>query len=364
LDTQSNVAPGGGEGAPAPAVVTPASDATYSGASAAGRELAALRWKRDNPEEQAAPVEAAAEELPSDGQEAAQPETVDPGETTDQQSEPEVELPPIEPPRSWTKEEKEEFASYPREAQEKIARREQERESALRRGQNEAAEKLKGLTAKEQAAEQARQQYEAALPALLQSLSEEMQGEFADVKTLADVNRLAAEDPFRFAKYQAKQMQVAAIQREAQQAQERQSQEYRQQWSAFASKEDQTFADKVPEMADPAKAKQIADSAVSVLHDHGFTDQELAKLWNGEASISLRDHRLQLLIRDAVRLRDAQKVAAKPAPKPVPQVQRPGVAQARASSGDAQIQALQKRFDETGSAKDAAALLNAKRAKR
>jgi len=360
LDTQSNVAPGGGDSAPAPTAVTPASE-QFSSATAAAKELASLRWKRDNPEEQAAPVEAAPEELPSDGQDAAQPQA-DPGETTEQQSEPEAELPPIEPPRSWTKEEKEEFASYPREAQEKIARREQERESALRRGQNEAAEKLKGLSAKEQAAEQARQQYEAALPALLQSLSEEMQGEFADVKTLADVNRLAAEDPFRFAKYQAKQMQVAAIQREAQQAQERQQAEYRNQWSSFASKEDQTFAEKVPEMADPAKAKQIADSAVSVLHDHGFTDQELAKLWNGEASISLRDHRLQLLIRDAVRLRDAQKVAAKPAPKPVPQVQRPGVAQTRASSGDAQIQALQKRFDQTGNAKDAAALLNAKRA--
>src|SRR6478735_8945483 len=74
-----------------------------------------------------------------------------------------AEEPPIEPPRSWTKEEKAEFATYPREAQEKIARREQDREAALRKGQNEHAEKLKGLTAKEQQVEQARQQYEAAL---------------------------------------------------------------------------------------------------------------------------------------------------------------------------------------------------------
>jgi len=53
----------------------------------------------------------------------------------------------IEPPRSWSAEWKEEFKTYPREAQEKIARREHDREKALRRTQNEYAELKKRLKA-------------------------------------------------------------------------------------------------------------------------------------------------------------------------------------------------------------------------
>lgn len=305
----------------APAAEAPESFSTASEAAAfLARHAAAKRRSSEAPVSGEAPAEATAEESAPEAEDAA-PQLEAPGDETEQA---EPAQPPIEPPRSWTKEEKEEFATYPREAQEKIARREQERESALRRGQNEAAEKLKGLTAKEQAAEQARQQYEQALPALLQTLNDRMQGEFSDVKTLADVQKLAAEDPFRFAQFQAKQMEIAGVQQELQRANDRQRADYQQKWTEFSSKEDQAFADRVPEMSDPAKAKLIAESAVNVLHDIGFTDQELAKLWNGEASVSLRDHRLQLLIRDAVKLKDAQKAAFKPAAKPVPPVQKPG----------------------------------------
>lgn len=334
------------EQAAAPAPEAPAAEApeSFSSPSEAARFLANLGVAKRRSAEPAgeAPAEATAEQSEAEpSADDAAPLTEAPGEQATEEADP-AELPPIEPPRSWTKEEKEEFATYPREAQEKIARREQDRETALRRSQNEAAEKLKGLTAKEQQAEQARQQYEAALPALLQQLSDQMQGEFEDIKTLADVQKLAANDPFRFAQYQAKQMQIAAIQKEAEQARERQQQEYRQKWSEFSSSEDQKFSEKVPEMSDPAKAKQIATAAVSVLRDHGFTDQELAKLWNGESSISLRDHRVQLLIRDAVKLREAQKTAFKPAQKPVPPVQKPGNAIKSPNRAlEAQISALE-----------------------
>ena len=107
-----------------------------------------------------------------------------PGET--ESADPAANEPPsIEPPRSWTKEAKERWASLPRETQEYLAEREQERDREFRRSQNEAADKLKGLTAKEQAVEQARQQYEAALPLLFQTLQHQQAGEFADIKTFA-----------------------------------------------------------------------------------------------------------------------------------------------------------------------------------
>ena len=69
-----------------------------------------------------------------------------PGEQTEA-AEPAPEEPPIAPPRSWTKAEKERFATLPRETQEYLAERETERDREVRRSQNETAEKLKGLTA-------------------------------------------------------------------------------------------------------------------------------------------------------------------------------------------------------------------------
>jgi hypothetical protein len=53
----------------------------------------------------------------------------------------------IEPPRSWTKDEKLTFAGLPPEVQRVVVRREHDRERALRRGQNEIAELKKRLMA-------------------------------------------------------------------------------------------------------------------------------------------------------------------------------------------------------------------------
>jgi hypothetical protein len=292
-------------------------------------------------------------ETPDDAQPPA-----DPVEATEQQPDP-AEQPPIEPPRSWTKEAKERWQSLPRETQEYLASREQERDREVRRSQNETAEKLKGLTAKEQEAEQVRQRYEQALPALLQTMQEQQQGEFSDIKSMADVERLAREDWPRYALWDAQQKKIAAVASEVKAAQERQQSDFRKQWTDFASKQDQLLVDRAPELADKSKAEKIAEAAKSVLTEIGFTDQELGQAWNGEASVSLRDHRLQLLILDAVKYREAK--TAKPAPKPLPPVQRPGVAPPRGAAVAQNVQNLSKKLDSSGSIKDAAALLTARR---
>jgi hypothetical protein len=371
MTDETNVAPVGGEGEAAPiAVVTPANDKPILSPREAGRALANWRTEQrkkssEQPaapatESQAAPAQDAPVEQPqelADEANAAPPEQEAPGETSE--TEP-AEQPSFDPPRSWTKEAKEAFKLLPPGLQKDVAELERSREVEIRRSQNEVAEKLKGLTAKEQAAEQVRQQYEAALPSLLQALQDQQAGEFSDIKTMADVERLAREDWPRYALWDASQKKIQAVGMEMQRSQERQASEFKQKWSDFTTKEDQAFADKVPEMADPKKASALADAAVGVLRETGFSDQELAKLWNGEASISLRDHRLQLIVRDAVKLRQAQK-AAKVTPKPVPPVQRPGSAAVRQTTGEAQIQALNNQLAKTGNARDAAALLVAQR---
>src|SRR5581483_5301032 len=132
-------------------------------------------------------------------------------------------------------------------------------------------------------------------------------------------------------------------------------------WSEFARRQDDLFKEKVPEFADGDKAAKLQSAAVGVLKDIGFAEGELVALWNGQRGISLRDHRLQLLIRDGIRYREAQQKARLAAAKPVPPVQRPGVAQPKGAARDAQLQALTTKLDKTGSLKDAARLLAERR---
>ena len=318
----------------------------------AARMLAGLSRKPKD-ETPAAP-EAAAQEPTQESEakaDAAAPPKEASGETTESA---EAELPPIEPPRSWKAEEKERFKSLPRETQAYLAEREQERDRALNRSQNEAAEKLKGLTAKEQAVEQARQQYESALPQLLNTLQQQQAGEFSDIKTMADVERLAREDWPRYLQWDVAQKKIAAVQQEMLGAQQRQQQEKQQKFSEFATRQDDLFKERVPDMSDPAKAAKLQSAAMTVLKDLGFEEAELAASWNGEKDLSLRDHRLQLLIRDATLWRDAQAKAVNAAKKPVPPVQRPGAATVKNAGAHAEIQNLSKQLDANPSGRNAA----------
>lgn len=332
---------GGAEAIPAPVIIdTPAPATTPVDAREAARQLGKWRDQQNKPVEPA-PV-AAPEDLAE--QPDSDPSQEAPAETTDA-PEPEVELPPIEAPRSWTKEEKEEFATYPREAQEKIARREQDREATFRRSQNEAADARKAIEAERAKVDQARQQYETALPALLQTLQEQQQGEFSDIKTMSDVERLAREDWPRYALWDAQQKKIAAVSAEVKAAQDRQVSEFETKWSEFATSQDQLLIDKAPELADKARAGKVSDGAISLLKDIGFKDQELAQLYHGKASMSLRDHRVQLLILDGVKYREAKANVAKPAPKPVPPVQRPGTAPSKGAAQVAQVESLAKKLE-------------------
>lgn len=327
-----------------PPVVAPAQAPVAVDVSEAARQMAKWRNEQRKPAEPPpAPKEPAAEPP----KELAEKPTSDPpqeapAETTEE-AEP-AELPPIEPPRSWTKEEKEEFLTYPREAQEKIARREQDRETALRRSQNEAAEKLKGLSAKEEQAERVRQQYETALPSLLQLLQEQQQGEFSDIKTMADVEKLAREDWPRYALWDAQQKKIAAVSAEVKAAQDRQTSEYKSKWAEFSTKEDAKAVERIPELADKDKAAKIANDVMATLERSDITRDEFAKAWTGEASISPRDARWQEIMVKAARYDQAKANVAKPAPKPVPPVQRPGVAPQKGAEHVAQIEAAKEKL--------------------
>jgi hypothetical protein len=269
--------------------------------------------------------------------------------------------PSIAPPRSWTKEDKELFRDLPRETQERLADRERSREADFLRRQNEASERLKGLSAQQQEADKARTHYEQALPLLLMDLAHQHQGDFADVTSIADIERLAREDWPRYVLWDAQQKKIAAVQGQVAAAQARQAHEQATRWTAFARDEDLRFLEKAPEFSDTKVMAEATQAAGELLKDLGFNDAELGRLWNGQAAISLRDHRLQLLLRDGVKYRGAQAKAKAALERPVPHVQRPGSAPARDADADDKVRSLNDRLTTSGTLRDAAALLVAQR---
>src|SRR5262249_45285460 len=183
------------------------------------------------PETQAAVEDAAAETPPGETKSA------DPAAQ---------ELPPIEPPRSWTKEDKELFKSLPRATQETIAQRERAREADFSRRQQQATEQAKALEAERLRMEQLRHHYESTLPQVLQNLLAQQAGEFADIKTVADIERLAREDTPRYLQWDLNQKKIAGLAQEIAAAQQRQVAERQQQFAEFAKRQDDLFTEKVP----------------------------------------------------------------------------------------------------------------------
>jgi hypothetical protein len=343
--TDETGAPAGGE---AIAVITPAQDTgTDLSISQAARALAQARHK---PKEQSAPVEqpqADPVEQPELAQANADPQDAAPGEQTEA-AEP-ADLPPIEPPMSWTKAEKERFQSLPRETQEYLHTREQERDREFRRSQNEIADQRKAIEAERQKAEQVKQQYEAQLPALMQALQEANAGAFGDIKTVEDVTKLAAEDPFRYLQWQAHQQKMAAVNAEMERANGEKSKAEHSKWTQHIQEENARAAEFIPELADKDKGQALVQRVASeLLPELGFKDSELADLAAGKSKLSIYDHRIQRLLADSLKLRDIQKAKTAVAAKPLPPVVKPGTARPAGSAVSEQVQALTRKLEQTG----------------
>jgi hypothetical protein len=305
-----------------------ASESTFAGSANSNAASAAPEWSAE----------------PSAKKDAA-PRAEEPGVPGETERADPEELPTIEPPRSWTKDEKERFQSLPRETQEYLAAREQERERDFRRSQNEAAEARKAVQADRAQLEQARLNYEQALPTLLQTLQAGHGADFSDLKSVADVQKLSLTNPTRYAQWDAQQRQLAAVQNELATAQQRQAHEGELRLLAFAGRERELLVEKAPEMADDAEAMRMRAGVASLLTELGFSNEEMRRMYSGAQAVSPHDHRFQLILRDAIRFREAQEKARGAHAWPVPPVQKPGAAQPRGAARDAQIQNLSKQLD-------------------
>jgi len=297
----------------------------------------------------------------------AAPRADEPGATGETQESDPAERPPIEPPRSWNAEARERWAKLDPDTQQYLLEQDRTASATIRKAQNDAAEKLKGLTAKEQAVEQARQHYEQALPQLLSVLQQQQAGEFADIRSIADVERLARESWPRYLQWDLAQKKIAAVQQEVHGAHLRQAKEKLQIFAAFARREDDLFIERIPELANETKMADLQSSAVATLIAIGFDEAELGAAWIGQKDVSLRDHRVQMLIRDASLWRDAQAKVKASTIWPVPPAQRPDASPpaGAAKAQDIDIQNLNHQLDNASGVdalRTAAHLVAAKRA--
>lgn len=308
--------------------------------------------KRFEPAESAEDA-TAGKESPVEG-DAAPAEEQATGET--QEVDP-PEQAPIELPRSWTKEQADHWNALPRETQEYLSERASKDSEAVRRSQNEAAEERKAAKAEREQAEQARKQYEAQLPALMQTLTDAQQSAFADIRTVDDVTKLANEDPFRYLQWQAHQTKLQAVNAEAQRAKDAATKEQQAGWATFVADQNKLAVEHIPELADGKKSQELTAKAGELLRDLGFSDADLNGFSNGE-KVSPFDHRIQRLLFAALKFNEAKAAPPKAIPKPVPAVQRPGVPAPRGNT-DA-IQASRSKLNSTGSVEDAYALYQAK----
>jgi hypothetical protein len=314
----------------------------------AAKALADLRWKRNN-ESSAESAEVATAETELSGEDNAAPHEEATGET--EEADPAAK-PPLELPRSWTKDRAEHWAKLDPGTQEFLLEQDRKASAEVRRVQNEAAEKLKGLTAKEQEAEKARQQYEAQLPALMQTLQDAQQASFGDIRTVADVERLQEQDPFRFQAWQVQQMKLQAAHAETERVNRERSQAQQSEWAQHVQKENELAAEYIPELADKVKGHALTQRvATELLPELGFKESELNDLASGKSKLSIYDHRVQRLLADAVKLRDIQKAPKAVAKPDLPPVVRPGASRPAGSTQSEQIKDLTRKLDQTGDIK-------------
>lgn len=317
---------------------------------AAGDALAGLFADEDQPKE--IQQEAAQSDQPADTE---QEETPAIGDTEDGHSE-QPEGAAIEPPATWTAEEKQAFAALPPEAKAAMApflRRESERERLTSTQSQKAAEAAQRLEAERQQVAQDRAQQVTLLQSVLFQLTPELQ-RFQNV----DWNKLAAEKPAEWAQqrqaFDDLQLRWNMAQQQIARIQDSQRAEQEKQHSTYLKGEYEKLVTKVPEYADRGKLKAFQDDLVKYLPE--YTAQEIAAIGDHRLLLAARD---AMLYRKAVALRAQAKTKLVPAPgaKPPLKPMARREASAREEADARQLGALHETLRRSGTTQAAADLL-------
>lgn len=291
------------------------------------------------PEREAEP--APAEEQPS-------------GDTEDDAPEPEAEASPIPAPSSWKADAKEAFRKLPRDLQEIVLSREQERDAETRRAQNEAAEQRKAIEAERQAASQERNQYAQRLQHVVPALEAQISNHPLARMTPEQRAELARTNPAEFvalrAEFENQTNALNAARFDQQQMAERQRLEAQEQLKARIERERQLMAEKHPDLVDEKTGPQTVAKIKSLMKGEGFSDEDIA---------GLVDHRTIGLLKLALRGKEAMEKAKTVEKKIVqlPKVAKPGVKADPDQVSHQKRTALKEKLRTTTDDREAAAIL-------
>ena len=138
--------------------------------------------------------------------------------------------------------------------------------------------------------------------------------------------------------------------RERQQLVLRQQQEQARKLQETVQQEQRRLIEAIPEWSDAEKAKVERNDIRRYAHDVGFSDDDIAQVY---------DHRLVLVLRDAAKYRAlmAKQTKVQPSKPKAPKTAPPGAASTPAEQQTASAKKLKQRLRETGSMRDAAALM-------
>ena len=151
-----------------------------------------------------------------------------------------------------------------------------------------------------------------------------------------------------------------AVNAEVERAKGQKTQAEQAAWQKHMQTENELAMEYIPDLADKVKGPALTQRAANRLTELGFKDEELGRLARGEEKISLYDHRIQRLIFSDLKLSDIQSAPKAVAAKVVPPVQRPGVSRPAGAVDSEEIQRLERNLTNSGSIKDAEALMNAR----
>ena len=141
--------------------------------------------------------------------------------------------------------------------------------------------------------EKQRLDYSQKLNDLNQRLSNAQQDLSAEINS-AELDRLYEEDPTEAAKQERKlKKKQDVLNQSIYQAQA----EQKEQFSSFLQDQQKKLLSKMPEFSDPAKASNIKSNMKTTLNNYGFNDQEVAQVY---------DHRIVMLVNDAMKYRSMQ----------------------------------------------------------
>ena len=193
--------------------------------------------------------------------------------------------------------------------------------------------------------EKQRQDYSTKLSELNQMMSVAQQQLNAEINS-ADLEKLYEEDPTEAARIEHR---LKKKQEKLNQAMQKTQSEQKKQFDGFLQDQQRKLVQKMPEFSNPEKASQLKSSMKSTLNSYGFNDQEIAQVY---------DHRIVMLVNDAMKFRNMQKAKpnmAKKISKPG-KVFSSGVKQSKADINLKTRKDKLSRLRKSGSTKDAASI--------